>query len=314
MHDLAMTRAVLAAVLLAPAPALAARYDPDADRAALRQAATASRAAIVAATGLALEPEKASAIAAGIDEGLRQARLAAAAARSLDAAARQREAAMAADVKDAALDSKVKEAAAPVAAERLRWERASAEGADLRKKVEALPEDERKKLLPLVAKAERALDSAAGALRPLEEALKAAGERGLEMKAVRAKAAAPLVEVSSGAAGAIFRAEQLGAPAAEAKARLASLGEEPRAVSRSRAWEKLEPLRDAARLLFEAADRACNRADDFRRRSASFDAASEAFGKALSSAKAGPGAAKAALDEAQQELAKVRERLGKTGR
>lgn len=301
-------------ILLAPILASAARYDPDSDRFVLRQTATASRAAVVAATGLALEPEKASAIERGLDEGLRQARLAAGAARSLDAAARLRDAEMTAGIKENVLELKIKEAAAPIAVERVRWERLSADRSDLKKKVDELPDEEKKKLLPLIAKAEGALNSAASALRPLEESVKLAGERALEMKDARARALGPFVEISSGAAGTIARAEDLAAPAAEAKARLGALGQEPRGVARSRAWEKLEPLRDVTRLLFEAADRACNRADDFRRHSATYQTASEAFEKSRLAAKAGPADAKAFLDAADQELARVRERMRKPPR
>jgi hypothetical protein len=71
-----MMRFLTAAILLAPALALAARYDPGADRVALRQAATLCYSTVVDASGLALEPEKAKAISAGLDERLRWRRLA----------------------------------------------------------------------------------------------------------------------------------------------------------------------------------------------------------------------------------------------
>ena len=181
----------LAAVLLAPAPALAARYDPDADRAALRQAAALSHSTVVDATGRALEPEQVPAITAGLDEGLRLAQAASAAARSLDAAALKRAAEMEAGVK-ASSDVKIKELSEPIAAERLRWERLSKEHEDLKTKVEGLPDEERKKLLPLLAKASGALQSAADALHPLESSVKIMSAQAQEMKKERQDALGPL--------------------------------------------------------------------------------------------------------------------------
>ena len=301
---------MLAAALLAPAPALAARYDPDADRAALRQAATLSHSTVVDATGRALEPEQVPAITAGLDEGLRLAQAASAAARSLDAAAQKRAAEMEAGVK-ASSELKIKELSEPIAAERLRRERLSAEHEELKTKVEGLPDEDKKKLLPLLAKAANALGSAADALRPLESSVKIMSEQALEMKEARQDALGPFSEVASGASGVIARAEDLPAPLAEAKARLGALGQEPRNVARNRAWEKLELLRGITSGLFQAADRACNRADDFRRRSASYEKAFSVFEDARRGASSGPAGAKALLDEAHKTLALVRERLKK---
>lgn len=309
---ISLPRLMLAAVFLAPASALAARYDPDPDRAALRQAATVSHATVVEATGRALEPEKVPAIEAGLDEGLRLARLASDAARSLDAAARQRAAEMAAGVK--AADPRIKELSEPIAGERLRWERLSNEHADLKKKVDDLPDEEKKKLQPLLDKAAGALRSAADALLPLESSIKIMGEQALAMKEDRQEALGPLVEISSAAAAAIGRAGDLPAPMAEAKSRLSALSQEPRNIARNRAWEKLEALRDITRGLFQAADSACNRADDFRRLSASYERAYGAFEKARQAASSSPSGAKSLLDEAHKALAQVRERLKKPPR
>ncbi|MBI2387538.1 MAG: hypothetical protein HYV14_16230 [Elusimicrobia bacterium] len=297
-----------AVVLLAPAPVLAARYDPSFDRAALRQAATSAHSGIVEATGLALELEKVPAITAGLDEGLRQARLAADAARALDAAARQRGAALETGSKDAALARRIKEVSEPVAAERLRLSRLASAQSELTAKVDDLPDEARKKLRPLLAKAGAGLRSAGDALRPLEEAVKVMGERALAMKELQRDSRGPLVEISSAAAGTVLRAEELPPALAEAKARLASLGEEPRAAARSRAWEKLDRLRDIARLLFQEADRACNRADELRRVSSDHDRAADGFERALGTAAAGPASA-AFLDEAQKLHQEVRDRL-----
>ncbi len=305
-----ITAPLLAAVLLlAPAPALAARYDPGFDRAALRQAATLANSSVVDATGLALEPEKVPAITAGLDEGLRQARLAAEAARSLDAAARQRGAALESGAKDADLARRIKEAADPVAAVRARLTRLSAEQAELTGKVEALPEEPRKKLRPLLAKAGAGLRAAGDALRPLESALKLMDEQAIALKELRRDSRGPLVEISSAAAGTILRAEDLPPALAEAKARLALLGQEPRAAARGRAWEKLDLLRGITGALFQDADRACNRADELRRVSSDHDRAAEAFEKARGAAAAGPAAVAAFLDETKKLHQEIRDAL-----
>ncbi len=304
------TSLLCAVLLLAPSLARASRYDPDADRSALRQAAAASHAAVIDATGLPLLPEKVPAIAAGLDEGLRQAGVASEAARSLSAGAQKRAAETAAGVK-AGSERRLKDLSDPVAAERVRWDRLSSEQRDLKTKVDELSGDEKKKLLALLAKASDALRDAADGLRPLEEAVRIMGEQALEMKAAHQGGLGPLVEASSAAAAAIGHAESLPAPLAEAKARLAALGSEPREVARKRAWEALEPLRNDARLLYEAADRACNRADDFRRYSVAYGRAFDAFERARAAAGAGPVEAGSRLDEAEKLLERVRERLKK---
>jgi len=298
-----------AAVLLSPAPALAARYDPSFDRAALRQAATLANSSVVDASGLSLEPEKVPAITAGLDEGLRQARLAADAARSLDAAARQRGAALEAGSKDAVLSRRIKEVLDPVAAERARLTRLSSDQAELAKKVDALPEEVQKKLRPLLSKAGDGLRSAGDALRPLDEAIRTMEEQALAMKEVQRDSRGPLLEISSAAAGTILRAEDLPPALAEAKARLALLGQEPRAAARGRAWEKLDVLRGVTRMLFQDADRACNRADELRRVSSDYDRAAEAFEKARGAAAAGPAGVAALLDEVRKLHREIRERL-----
>lgn len=298
-----------AAVLLSPVPAPAARYDPSFDRAALRQAATLANSSVVDATGLSLEPEKVPAIVAGLDEGLRQARLAAEAARSLDAAARRRGAELESGSKDADLARRVKEASDPVAAERARLSRLSSEQAELTGKVDSAPEETRKKLRPLLSKAGAGLRSAGDALRPLEAAVRLMDEQALAMKELRRDSRGPLVEISSAAAGTILRAEELPPALAEAKDRLSLLGSEPRAAARSRAWERLDILRGITRLLFQDADRACNRADELRRVSSDHDRAAEAFEKARGAAAAGPAGVAAFLDESKKLHQEIRDAL-----
>lgn len=304
----ALLRGLIALAALAASSASAARYDPDADRFALRQSATLCYSTTVDATGLPLAPEKVPAITAGLDEGLRLSRLASDAARSLDAGAKRRGGELDAGVK-ASSEAKIKELSDPIAAERVRWRKLSADREDLKKKVDALSEEERKPLQPLLEKAADALQSTSEALKPLEDSVKIMGEQALALKAIRQEALGPLDEVAGNAAAVSLRADELPAPLAEAKARLGALGQEPRDAARSRAWEKLELLRGVTRLLFEAADRACNRADDLRRVSAPYQEAADAFDAARRTAGAGPAAAKPLLDEAQKTLARVRERL-----
>ena len=298
--------------LLASTPAWATRYDCDADRAALRQAATLSHSTVVDATSLPIVPDKVPVISAGLDEGLRLAQGASGSARSLDTGARKRAAEMDAGVK-ASSELKIKELADPITAERIRWQRLSADYEDLKMKVDGLPDGESKPLRPLLAKALVALQSAAEALRPLEESIKIMSAQALEMKEARDDARGSLEEITTHTAGVILRAEEMPAPLVEAKARLGALGQEPRDVNRSRAWEKLDLLRGITRLLFEAADRACNRANDFRRNSNGYENAAGSFETTRRTASAGPAGVKSKLDEAQKALTFVRERLKNPG-
>ncbi len=296
-------------VALLVSPAYAARYDPDTDRAALRQAATSCRDTVVDATGRPLTPEQASLISAGIDEGRRLSLLAADAARSLDAAAKARGAAMEAGTKESALDGKIKELAAPVAVERARREKLSDAQEALKKRVDALPEEERKKLKPLLSKASVFLDKAGDALAPLESALKAMSTAAPEMKESRRDALGPLAETVAAVKEVNLAVEEYSLPLAEAQARIAALGSEPREAARARAWEKIVSLRDAVVRLFQSADRACNRADEFRRRSNEYEAAAQAFEKARATAAPGPSSAKEFLDGVQAAQARLRDQL-----
>ncbi|MEQ1919727.1 MAG: hypothetical protein ABL955_11055, partial [Elusimicrobiota bacterium] len=208
-------RMLVVLACFAPASARAARYDPDADRTALRQAATLSHSTVVDTTSLPLVPDRVPAISAGLDEGLRLAQAASGSARSLDAAARKRAVEMDAGVK-ASSALKIKELADPIAAERLRWQRLSADYEDMQKKVDGLPEEERKPLRPLLAKALGALQSAAEALRPLEDSVKIMSAQSLMMKEARDDAQGSLTEVATHTGGVILRAEEMPAPLAEA--------------------------------------------------------------------------------------------------
>lgn len=293
--------------LLLALNASAATYDPSADRAALRQAATGCHAAIVDATGLPLEPEKVPSIVKGLDEGLRLGRAAADTAGGLDAAARTR----AKDMKAAtdSLDRRLKESSAPVAAERRRIDAGIAGLKEFKTKIEKLPDEDQKKFAPRVAKADASLKSAAEALGPAEAAVLVMGQRVLEMKAALRQGGKALEEVSSASTGTVLAAGELADPVAELKRRLSDVGKPPVETSRARVQEVIEPARGASLRLFQAADRACNRADDFRRASSAHADASEAFEKSLSSANPAP--AKPFLEEADKMLTLIRELLEK---
>jgi len=303
-----MIRLLIAFVLFSPA-AHAARYDPNADRAALRQAATSCRDLVVESTGRPLTPEQTSLISAGLDEARRLSMLAADAALALDAAVKVRGTAMEAGSKDSALDGKIKELSAPVAVERVRREKLSDAQEELKKRVDALPEEERKKLKPLLAKAAIFLDKAGDALLSLESALKAMSSAAPEMKEIRRDSLGPLAETVAAVKEVNLAAEEYALPLAEAQARIAALGQEPREAARARAWEKIVLLRDAAVRLFQSGDRACNRADEFRRRSDEYETAAQAFEKARAAAAPGPSSAKEFLDQAHAAQSRLRGQL-----
>jgi len=296
-------------LLLAPSLASAARYDPDADRAALRQSATLCYSTIVDASGLALEPEKARTIAAGLDEGLRLAGAAAVAARSLGAAAKRRGEEIETSAKT--IERALKETSDPIAAERLRARRLASVQAELKRKLEDLPKPDQKEARPLFEKASGALQAADDALRPLEDHVKLMGEEAVELASSRSASKWLLVEISSVADAAIIRAEELPAPVSEAKERLGALGQEPRAAARTRAWEKLDLLRGISSRLLDAGDRACNRADEFRRLSAGFEKSFGVFETSRLAAAARQGGAKTLMNDAQAAQDKARERIEK---
>lgn len=129
------------------------------------------------------------------------------------------------------------------------------------------------------------------------------------MKAALRQSRRPLAEVIAASSATVTLAGELPAPASEFKSLLAELGKEPREVSRARVQQKIEPARGASLLLFQTADRACNRADDLRRASSAYDAAANVFEKALPAATPAPAAP--FLDAAQKALAQLRELLKK---
>jgi hypothetical protein len=290
--------------LLAPALA-AARYDPTADRFALRTAATACNTTVIDSTGRPLLPENVPAIVAGIDEGLRQGTLASGAAESLAGAARARSEEM--DTAVHALEATIKERAAPVVEARDKAKALDSALSGLKRELEKRTAEERERLRSLVSKAEGLIVSASEALRPAEGAIETMAERSSDMKGESHAGRKSLVEVSFAAAGTVARAGDLPFAAGQLKERLDAVIKEPGAASQTRTVEKIEILRGLTRLLFESADRACNRADDLRRHSTAFNRALEDFERAKSAATTAP--AKTLLDEARRLLATLRERL-----
>lgn len=311
---------IAALLCLVSTRALAGGYDPDGDRAALRAAATACYDETVRAAGLPLEPEKAAAIKAGLDEGVRQARLAENDAKTVETEALKRAdemAAVAAGRGAAPPDAQAKDYNAAAAAQRARWTRAGAAQPDLQKRVDALPDKKddgtanaaKKDLRALLDRSAAALSDADGALKTAEAAGAAQADGAARLKAAQKAAAGPAEERAAADAQVVAGAEAFPAPVAQAEARVDLLGQEPREQNKALAWQKLDPLRDRAREIFAAADRACNRAHDFHERSKDFDRARADFDAARKAGDGMPPAAAAALDKAEKAQAEAADRL-----
>ena len=295
-------RAALLA-LLAPCVALAAPYDPGADGASLRSGALAANESVNRACSLALAPGKVAPIKDGLDEGVRHARGAAEAAGRLDEQARQRTAEMAAALKK----SETKDEIPP---ERQRWRKASSAHAELSARVEKLPEGpDKRRLKETLKKAAGALQAADETLRKGEDAAAVMGAVLQNMKDASRRARAPAGELSSAADEALRLAGLLPGAADEAKALLDLLDQEPKNVSRARAWDQLETTRGLTSGLFTAADAACNRASELHTQSTAFARAQDVFEKSRSASGAALAAARPSLDEAEKTLTLVRDSL-----
>jgi hypothetical protein len=307
-------------LLLVPTLAFAQKYDPDADRTALRNAATASYDETVRAAGLPLEPEKAAQIKAGLDEGVRQARLAEEAAKSIETAALKRADEMAAIVAGRggpAPETAAKDYGAAGWTQRQRWTKATDDQTDLKKRVDALPDKKddgstnsaKKEIKDLLARAAAALGDADNALKIAEPAATTMADGAARMKSAQMASLGPADERAGFDSKVVDGAEALPAPVTEAKGRVDMLGQEPREQNKALAWQKLDPLRDRTREIFGAADRACNRADDFHNRSRDFDRAFADFDGAKKAGDGAPAAAAAALDKAEKAQADAHDRL-----
>ncbi|MBI3565529.1 MAG: hypothetical protein HY079_10070 [Elusimicrobia bacterium] len=318
-----MVRPLLAAALLVATPVSAAKYDPDADRAALRGAANACYDETVHATGLALTPEKAAEIKTGLEEAVRRSRSASDAAKTLETEGGKRSAEMTAVAGGRggpAPEAEAKDFAAAAAAQRARWTKAAAEQDGLKRRVDALPDKkddgkpdlEKRELKERLGSAAGALDDADAALKRAEASAPAMADGAARLKTALKSSSGPAAERAAYDAQVVSGADAFPPAVGEAKTRVDMLGEEPREKSRARAWEKLDPLRDRARDILAAADRACNRADDFHNRSKDFDRAWSDFDAGRKSGAGAPAAAAAALDRAAQAQAAVKDRLDRS--
>ena len=308
----------LALLLLAAAPALAAKYDPDGDRAALRSAANASYDAAGRAAGLPLETEKAADIKASLDECLARAGLASAAAKSLETAAGQRSNEMDGALKGhgaPAPDAAAKDSAAAAAVQRARWKSLSADRDELQSRVKALPDQNpdgksnKEDLNAALQRAAASLTAADRALGQAEAGAATAADSAGAMALARHRALESDGERAAADGEVVRQADALLPSVSDAKNAVDLLGTEPQSVNRTHAGDKLGAARELARQLDSAADRACNRADDFRSRSDGFDRAQAAFSSASSDGAAALAAAKAALDDADKTQTAVRDRL-----
>jgi hypothetical protein len=302
-----------ALLLLAAAPAFASHYDPDQDRAALRTAAGASYDAATRAAGTPLLPERAADIKSSLDESAAQANLASNTAKNLETAAVKRAGQMAGELKGRgapAPASDAKDLNDAAAAQRARWKTLSKDHDELQSRVAALPDTNTDKagLNAALGRSDASLTAANAALGRAEAAAAAAGAAVEQMEVAEHRARNSAAERSAADAEVSQFADALPPPVSEAKNATDLLGQEPQGVNRTRAGQKLAAARDLTGQLFSAADRACNRADDYRSRSAAFDRAQAAFASAKTAGAAAT-EAKTALDQADSTQSGVRDRL-----
>lgn len=294
---------IAALFLIAPTLALAAKYDPDHDRAVLRQNATDAYQSAARAAGLPLAPESIPGIKSSLDDALASARLASEAAKTLETGASRR-----AGEIDAALKALPAPAPEPP---RARWKTLTDDRAGLQKRVNALPgsDPDKAELNDALDRAGASLSAADSAITKAEAAAKAAADAASAMKDAARRALGPGGERAEADGEVVRLTEALPPPVAEAKAAADLLGQEPQSVNRTRAGDKLTVPRELTRRLLSAADRACNRADDYRILSAAFDRAQADGTEARAAGAAAAAGAKEALDEAQRLQDRVRERL-----
>jgi hypothetical protein len=294
-------------------PALA-NDDPSSDRAALRQAAVSANDAATRAAAVPLVPERAAEISSDLDQSVAQADLAANAAKSLETGAAKRGDEMTGELKgrgEPAPSSAAKDLAAATAAQRARWTTLSKDHDDLQARADALGNDNTD-----TAFLESKLKDAAVTLSAADAALtRGAADAATmarsadDMELARTRARASAAELSAADADVVRLDAALPPLVAEAKAATALLGQEPQGPNRTRAGQKISAPRDITGALFTAADRACNRADDYASRSAAFARAQSSFEAARSDAAATPDAAKKSLDDASAAQDAVRSRL-----
>lgn len=309
----------LTALLLAAASA-AAGYEARADYAALLSAAQACTQALNGLNGVPVEPAKAAALHAALDEARVQAEAAARAAG--EAAARVEP--FAAEVSSAVAGKGSREsldrraAAAREAARRQAesWKDALARARDLSsasedrlKEHKPDPKDadspKERERLEARAKAAKAVFSeideakaavlAASDLTALEEA-----RSDCRQEAFRADAARD--ELASAAYAARAAAAACASALPAARAAVDGLGVEPLAQSRTLAYRRLTPVQEALQAAFQAADAAKNRA-------AAFEQRHRGFLKAYASFEAQEKAARSRREDADKLYAPAAERL-----
>jgi hypothetical protein len=310
----------IALLLLAAAPSFAAKYDPDPDRIELRRSAAASYDAAVRAAGLSLEPGKIPEIKASLDDSVAQARLSSSTANGLDADAARRSAEMDAALKPGsglAPDAAAKAAADAAGVQRARWKTLSSDQDDLTARIRALPDKNpdgsrnrtKAELEAALGRASASLGTADRSLASAETGAAGAPDAAAAMALARKRAKGPDAERAAADAEIQGLSALMPPPFSDAKAAVDRIGLEPQGVNRTHAVEKLVIARDLARELQSAADRACNRAEDFHALSTAFAWSAAAFASAGADGAAALSAAKTALDDAAKTQAGARDRL-----
>jgi hypothetical protein len=302
------------ALLVLAVPALAARYDPDQDRAALRQAATSANDAATRAAAVPLVPERAAEISADLDQSVVQADLASNAAKSLETGAFRRAAEMASELAGRGVPApaaSAKDLGAAAVAQRDRWKTLSQDHDSLSGRVNALPDSntDKARLKTALNNSASSLAAADASLTRGEAAVAAMTAAVANMEFAQKRAQSSNAELTAADSEVIRLDVALPPPVAEAKAATGLLGQEPQGPNRTRAGQKISVPRDFTGQLFTAADRASNRADDYRSRSAAFERSQAAFDSAKSDGAGAPDAAKKALDDASSAQDDVRTRL-----
>ena len=305
---------LLLALLVVAVPALAARYDPDQDRAALRAASISSNDAATRAAAVPLVPERAAEISADLDQSVVQADLASNAAKSLETGAFTRAAEMASELAGhgaPAPAATAKDLGTAAAAQRDRWKTLSQDHDSLLGRANALPDSntDKSRMKSALSNSASSLSAADVSLTRAEGAVTAmtAAIAGMELAQKRAQASN--AELTAADSEVVRLDGALPPPVNEAKAATALLGQEPQGPNRTRAGQKISVPRDVTSQLYSAADRASNRADDYRSRSTAFEHAQAAFDSAKSDGAGTPDAAKKALDDASSTQDDVRSRL-----
>lgn len=311
-----MTIRLSGAVFLLALPVLARAggYDPGEDRAALRRSAMASYQAAAEAAGRPLEPSKVAVIKTDLDECVAKADLAAGTAKTLEDMAVMRAGEM------EKLLKRVKPA--PEDLGRPRWTELGKKQDELAKKVDALPDKvakdkdkkeednkEKARLKELLAESAGNLRDADSALTAAEEAAAAMASAADGMKDAMRRSKGPGEERSAADAEVGRLDAALPASVTEAKGAVDLLGKEPQAVNRTHAGGKLTATRSLAGELLSAADRACNRADDYAGRSRAFDRSQASYEEARKATEAKAASVKDLLDQGEKTQGRVRARL-----